>query len=866
MTPDERKLQAEMDDHLRSHAADLESQGLSPAEAMRQARIAFGSVEAIKEECREQRPGNWLFDLGRDMHYAWRMLRRSPVLAATAVLSLGLGIGANTAIFTLIDCLMLRSLPVERPGELFAVKWQSKKHPDDAVLRFSNGSSSGDKDGNVANYFSLASYGALRGKMQVAGFLEANAASVRVDGPAESAQVQLVSGNYFNMLGVKAYRGRLLLPADDEANSAPVAVVSHRFWRKHQEIVGTNIRINNKDFQVIGVTPPEFFGHEIGTYPDLEIALSKVATMGGPVDERLLPTFWWVKMIGRFPVTPDLGPLNATLVHSFVAVPSSADTTPALRLEPAAQSLSGLRREFSEPLFVLMLMVTLVLFIASANVANLLLARAVAREKEIQIRLALGASAGRLTRQFLAEFLVLSLLGAALSLGIAYVLVQAILPLVPGEGEVTLLDNSPLNLRILGFTTSVSLFTTVLFGLWPARQAARSRLATGSPKRFSGALVVMQVAFTTVLVLGAGFFVQSLRNLNDQPLGFVRERLLLFSVDVLQAGVPAAAAPAFYLELQRRIRELPGVSAASASLVRPMTGGGYYNQIALGNNKFVQSALHPSLPGYQEALGVGLRAGRMLTASDSLDRVVINETLATKIFGQGNAIGGTFEIGGLPPRKMVEVVGVARNARYERIRGEAPGVLYRHLDPATDFRGGALTYVVRTTQDPAKLLPEIRKTASSMNRDMPLVDVRTLEEQVDELLRPERLFALLCGGFAGLALLLAALGLFGVLAYRVNRRQTEIGIRLALGAPRFALWRMVLMEGWRWLAIGTAMGVLAAYQGVTYVQSFIYGLQVAELRNWVAPLATLFLVGTAAVAIPAWRACRVDPMVALRQD
>ena len=860
MTPEDRKLQAEMDDHLRAHAADLEAQGLPPAEAMRQARIAFGSVESIKEECRDQRPGNWLFDLGRDMHYAWRMLRRSPVLAATAVLSLGLGIGANTAIFTIIDCLMLRSLPVERPEELFAVKWQSKKHPDDAVIRSANGSSQG-KDLMVANFFSVASYDAIRAKIQVAGFLEPSSASVRVDGPAETARVQLVSGNYYSLLGVNAYRGRLLLPSDDEANATPTAVVSHRFWRKHPEIVGTSIRINNREFQVVGATPPEFFGHEIGVYPDIATPLRQSITA-----ELSSPLFWWVKLIGRFETKPDLEPLNALLVHSLVATPSSADTTPALRLEPAADSLSGLRRQFSEPLRILMLMVALVLFIASANVANLLLARAVAREKEIQIRLALGASVSRLTRQFLAEFLLLALLGAAFSLGIAYALVQAILPLVPGRGEIALLDNSPLNLRILGFTTSVSLFITILFGLWPARQAAKTRLVTGSPKRFSGALVVMQVALATVLVLGAGFFVKSLRNLNDQPLGFLRERLLLFSVNVLQTGTPSAAAGPFYLELQRRIRQLPGVSQASASLVRPMTDGGYYSRIILPDKKFVQAALHPSLPGFQEALGVGLRAGRMLTASDPLDRVVINETLARKVFGQGNPVGASLQLGGRPPFKMVEVVGVARDARYERIRGDIPGVLYRLLDPATDFRGGALTFAVRTAQDPNKLLPEIRKIASDMNHDMPLVDVRTLDEQVDDLLRQERLFALLCGGFAGLALLLAALGLFGVLAYRVNRRQTELGIRLALGAPRFGLWRMVLMEGWRWLAIGTAAGVLAAYQGVSYVQSFLYGLQAAEFQNWVTPLATLFLVGTAAIAIPAWRACRVDPMVALRND
>lgn len=878
MNPKDQELNAELDHHLRALTADLEKKGHSPAEALRRARLAFGPLESIKDECRDERRGNWLFDLGRDMRHALRMLRRSPVLAAVAVLSLGLAIGANTAIFTLIDCLLLRSLPVEAPEQLQVVKWTSAKHPDDAVVKTMNGSVD-DDHGYVGDPFSYPAYLALRAQMPLAGYLRADLCAVRAGGAAETAMVQPTSGNYYALLGVRPFRGRLLVGADDASNAPPVAVVSYRYWTRSlaadPAAIGRTLQINNRQFQIVGVTPAEFFGHEIGSYPDITIPLTQVTVLGGSVAEKNQPftnrMFWWVKLITRAPVA-EVGRLNATLVNSLAVPPGRPETTPSLRFEPAAESLSGVRREFSEPLRILMFMVALVLVIASANVANLLLARAVAREKEITTRLALGASTGRLMRQFLAEFLVLACLGSLLSLAIAYGLVQAILPLVPGRGEVAILESGPWNPRILAFTAGVSLLVTLLFGLWPARQAAFRRLSATTPKlRLTGALVVGQVALATVLILGAGLFVQTLRNLYNSQLGFAKDRLILFTVDVLQTGAATKAAYPFYREMQRTLAALPGVEAVSASQVRPLTNGGYWNRAhsapGAGVEKRFGTAVHPSLPGYLETLGVAVTQGRTLTEGDGpLHRVVINDVFAEKMFATPNPIGQTFRLAGDPKAPLFEVVGLARNARYEKVRGELSPIVYRVLVPDSDFDYGEMTFAVRTYSNPASLLPAIRETVARLNPNLPLVEVRTLDQQIEDHLRQERLFALLCGGFAVLAVVLAALGLFGVLAYRVNRRQAELGIRLALGAPRLRLWWMVVGEGWRWLAIGLGIGAVGAKYSTSLVQKFLYGLQAEEYANWAAPIAVLVLVGTMAVAVPAWRACRVDPMVALRQD
>lgn len=878
MSRADQQLNDEFEHHLRLRAEELERTGLSPSEALRQARLEFGPVESLKEECREQRPANWLFDLGRDMRHTFRMLRRSPVLAAAAVLSLGLGIGGNTAIFTLIDALLLRELPVERPSELFAVKWRAGKEPPIQMINGAIYNAPAGETGTVGNPFSFAAYEQLRGQMTVAGFLEPQLASVRANGSAESASVQAVSGNYHQLLGVPPFLGRLLRGDDDSPGAPPIAVVSHRYWANQlagdPQAVGRTIRINNYAFEVVGVTPLAFYGHEVGAYPDLTIPLRQIPLLGGHLQEKDQPFtnagYWWVKLLARVPNAPaSLERQNAAFLASLSEAPPDAQTTPTLRLEPAADSLSDIRRQFSEPLRLLMGMMILVLFIASANVANLLLARAVSRDREILVRLSLGASAGRLMRQFLAEFLVLALLGAVFAMLFANGLVGVLIPLLPGHREIQLLDGGGVNLRILAFTAAIALLVTLLFGIWPARQAATRQLQPGLPHRrtrFTGALLVSQVALATVLIVGAGLFAATLRNLYRTEFGFNKERLILFTVDALQAGTKPAQAYSYYRDFQRRLEALPGVSMASASVVRPLSGGGWWDSGGLPSSaKPVQYAVHPSLPGYQETLGLQLRAGRLLVEADQkapVPRTVINQTLARKLFGTEDAVGRTFHHGRRGTGPLSEVVGVVADARYENVRGNWIPTLYCLLHPDRDFDAGDLTFVVRTAVEAASLAPAIRQLAP----ELPIVDLRTMDQQVDTLLRQERLFALLCGGFALLALLLASLGLFGVLSYRVNRRQTELGIRLALGAPRFALWRMVVAEGWRWVATGAMLGILGATQLTKLVQSYLYGLQAADPAHWVAPLALLLASAALAVALPAWRACRLDPMAALRRE
>jgi len=882
MSKADQQLHDEFEHHLRMRAEELERTGLSPAEALRQARLEFGPIESIKEECREQRPANWLFDLGRDIRHTLRMLRRSPVLSAAAVLSLGLGIGGNTAIFTLIDSLLLSELPVERPSELFAVKWKAEKDPplrmiDGAVEKAPLG-----ETGTIGNPFSFAAYEQIREQMPVAGFINPQLASVSADGRAESATVQAVSGNYHSLLGVPPYRGRLLRGDDDSAGAPRVAVVSYRYWKNQLNsdpaAVGRTVRINSHVFEVAGVTPPSFYGHEVGAYPDLTIPLRMVPLLGGHLQEKDQPFsnsgYWWVKLIARIPNgSPPTERQNAAFLASLSEQPADAQSTPALRFEPAAKSLSDVRRHSSAPLQVLMGMTLLVLVIASANVANLLLARAVARDKEIVVRLSLGASAGRLMRQFLAEFLVLALFGAALAVLFASGLVSLLVPLLPGHREVHLLNDGAPNLHILLFTAAIALLVTLFFGLWPAHQAATRQLQPSLPKRkarFTGALLVSQVALATVLIVAAGLFAATLRNLYQTEFGFAKERLVLFTVDALQSGTKPAQAYPFYRDLQRRLEAMPGVTMASASLIRPMSGGGWWDAGRLaGVSQLVRYAVHPSLPGYQETLGLHLQTGRLLVEADQnapVPRVVLNQTLARALFGTEDAVGRTFQHGGRGSGPLAEVVGVVADARYENVRGKWTPTLYRLLIPARDFEFGNLTFVVRTAVEPSSLATAIRTTVRDLNPDLPVVDLRTMDQQIDTLLRQERLFALLCGGFALLALLLASLGLFGVLSYRVNRRQTELGIRLALGAPRFALWRMVVAEGWRWVAAGAVLGLLGAAQLTKLVQSYLYGLDASDPSNWIAPLALLLASAAIAVAVPAWRACRLDPMTALRRD
>jgi predicted permease len=878
MSRADQQLHDEFEHHLRLRAEELERAGIPPTEALRQARLEFGPIESLKEECREQRPANWLFDLGRDMRHTLRMLRRSPVLAAAAVLSLGLGIGGNTAIFTLIDSLLLSELPVERPSELYAVKWKAEKDPP---MRMANGAV--DKaplgeSGSIGNPFSYPAYERLRDQMTLAGFQNAQLANVNATGHAESTSVQAVSSNYHSLLGVPPYRGRLLRLTDDQPGAPAVAIASYRYWKNQLAsdplAIGRTIRINSHAVELVGVTPPSFYGHEVGAYPDLTVPLRQVPLLGGALREKDQPftnaDFWWVKLIARLPnAASPTDRQNAALLASLSTAPSDPQSTPTLRFEPAAASLSEIRRQFSEPLQVLMGMMVLVLFIASANVANLLLARAVARDKEILVRLSLGASPGRLMRQFLAEFLVLALLGSILAVVFANGLVGLLIPLLPGREEIQLLDGGAPNVRILAFTASVALLVTLLFGIWPARQAATRQLQPGLPQRktrLTGALLVSQVAIATVLIVGAGLFAATLRNLYRTEYGFDKQRLLLFTVDALQAGTKPTDAYPFYREFQRRLEALPGVTLASASFIRPMGGGGWWDTCRVpGNPKPVPYAVHPSLPNYPETLALQLRAGRLLVEADQkapIQRVVINQSLARKLFGTEDAVGRTFQQGWRDSGPLTEVVGVVADARYEHVRGDWTPTAYRLLVPDKEFEYGELNYVIRTAVDPTTLATAIR----ALNPNLPLVDLRTMDQQVDTLLRQERLFALLCGGFALLALLLASLGLFGVLSYRVNRRQTELGIRLALGAPRFALWRMVVAEGWRWVAAGAVLGLLGAAQLTKLVQSYLYGLEAADPSNWLAPLGLLLASAAVAVALPAWRACRLDPMTALRRE
>ena len=878
----DRELAEEMKLHLELKARENLAGGMSAEEAQYAARRQFGNQTLLQEVSREMWGIRSIETLFQDLRYGVRMLLKHKIFTTVAALSLALGIGANTAIFSLIDAALLKSLPVRDPEQLYLI------------------THAGERGVTEANNFPF--FEQLRDHSQSFDGMLAfnpNQWKVTLNGETEIVAGQVVTGNYFSVLGVNALLGRTLTIEDDKIPKGhPVAVISYAYWQRHfgkdPGVLGKTITINLTPFTIIGVTPPEFFGLQVGRSAEISVPMSmhSLVGSGANLSER---KFWWnLPILGRlkFGVKPEQARAELDLLQQqFLA---DAGTRPDRRkdffarveLMPAHNGLAELRKQFSSPLQVLMCIVGIVLLIACANVANLLLARATVRQKEISVRLALGASRLRLIRQLLTESLLLALLGGGLGLLLAYWGAQFLLSFIPPKGAPLTLQLSP-DTRILVFTAAVSLLTGILFGLAPAWRATRVSLNAGLKDKthnlggsqarlgFGKALIVSQIALSLLLLVGAGLFVRSLQKLRQVETGFNNwDHTLLVSVDCYGTAYKGAKLSALHHELLERMNALPGVRSASLSTATPIRGGVDATRIFVSgespHSEIEDVNVNVVAPMYFETMGIPLVAGRGFSTQDSEQSpkvAVVSESMARRYFPNENPLGRRFSLTKQEAGEEREIIGVVKDAKFDGLRKENTRIVY--LSHKQDWTRPSITFALRTAVDPAGLIATVRQAIQSVGNDIPVTKFRTLAAQMDEALAQERLVATLSGFFGLLALLLACVGLYGLMGYAVSRRTNEIGIRMALGAHACDIVRLVMREVLLLVALGIGIGLAAALATArlaTTMFTLLFGLAPSDPLT--ITLATLLLIGVAALAgyLPARRASRVDPQVALRNE
>ena len=885
----EREMQDEMRIHLELYQADLRRRGLPEAEARRRAFADFGSPDARKEECREALGLRLFDDLRGDVAYAVRLLRRSPAFTTVAFLSLALGIGANTAIFSLIDAVLMKTLPVENPQSLFFVD--------------NSGGKSGGSSGPPYPCFER-----LRDHNR---FLSGIAAfshrqfKVSIDGIPERVRGQYASGSYFDLLGVRAIHGRVLTSADDAAPGrggpdGPVAVISEAFWTRRfardPSVIGKNVQVETQWVTIVGVTPPGFFGLQVGMPVDITVPMMLV--------EQGLQSkqSWWLSVIAR--VAPgatveqaraDLDALWDVYMTEEAGMPRerrARDYFSGLVLVPAARGANELRRTYSEPLLIVMGIVGVVLLIGCANVANLLLARAAARQTEIAIRLAIGASRGRLIRQLLTEGVVLVSLGAAAGLLFARWGASFLVAVLAGPAQRVVLEPR-FDLRVLGFTAGVSIATAMLFSLAPALRATDvgaakpgSAVRSTPQNRLGGALVVVQVTLSVLLLCGGALFVRTLHNLNGVDFGFDRDGILSMQVDATVPGravrqkTPAeiradhARLGALWRGFMERLHQVPGVSSAGvAAGMSPLSGLIRGVKIAIdgpapGPVKDRGIRINQVTDRYLETVGIRLLAGRSFTPhdrSDSLRVAILNQTAARAFFGRESPLGRKVNFPGQRVEDQYEIVGVAADAHYQDLRTPDQPMIYVPLEQAIDPITGAILFV-RGAGDVLRLVPSIRASVAETVPGGFVSGIATIEQQVEMSLVRERMLALLATFFSVLALLLAYVGLYGVMSYRVARRTREIGIRIAIGARQPSVIWMMVRETLLLVTIGAALGTLASLGVSRLVAAQLFGVTPRDPVAIAVALSVLGCVTLIAGYVPARRASRIDPVKALRAE
>jgi predicted permease len=884
----ERDLDRELQFHLDRHVADLMRAGLSREQATRQARLALGGPEQVKEATRDAWGARWIEDASRDARLALRGMVRAPGFTVAVVLTLGVGIGATTAVWSITDALLRRSLPVERPDELYALL---RTGIDDDHYRLSYPRFRRFQQ-EIAEIAPMAAVSAV------------SRVYAGIDAQPEAVQLQLVSGEYFRMLGVPASLGRVFADGDASAAGAnPIAVLSHGFWSRRfggdSSVIGRTITLNRSAFTIVGVAAPGFQGLTIGQTLDLWAPVTMQHEVGHRTDassdnadseQPWVPQegVSWLTALVRVPpelrtqVATRLGTRFRSELPDELADRDSASRAHRLNerlvLEARPRGFSPLRDSFGEPLRILMGAVGLLLLIACANIAGLLMARGAVRRQEVALRVSLGARPSRLVRQLLAESLLLAALGGALGIVMAQWGSMAIVRRVFSGASIVPLDVS-LNAGVLGFAAVTTLATGLLFGIAPALQASRGATyygtrgvratAAGQGHRvpLGRILVASQIALSLLLVTSAGLVLRSLVNIMGIDAGYEDSSVITARLDLRSGGYPVEQLPSLYERLQREVAAVPGVRSVSLSAYGVLTGfqriSGFTvpgRTLAPGTNSAQENFVSPE---FFSTVGMRLLRGREFTAldRDGAPRVaIVSESMARRFFGSTDVVGARFGFG-TPPE--FEIVGVVADARVNNVR-QVPRLVFYPL--AQGSREYIYSLEARVTSTPAGIANAIRSAIGRVDAGIPVGAVRSLRDTLDSQLWRERLVVRLAGAFGLIALLIAAIGLYGVVAYSASRRTNEMGVRLALGASPTGVRRLVLGDSLVTVLLGIGLGVALSIPALRLTRALLFGVSPHDPASLAVAAILLLITGLLAAAVPAWRASRIDPIAAIRAE
>ena len=865
----DRELEREMAMHVDQLTRALVASGLSEADARRAARIEFGSPVLVTERCRDARRVTVIHDFVSDTRYAFRLLRRSPGFAITAILSLALGIGANTAIFSLVDAVLLRALPVERPRELVFLQIRGA-----------------DRANGAPPY---PSFDRIRSASPAFAGLTAFATDqlrVEIDGGVEQVFGQVASGNYFDVLGVKPALGRLMNAADEQL-APPVAVIGYSYWQRRfggvPDVIGRPITYRNRTYTIVGVAPSGFAGVDPGRMVDLTFPITAEGNLLANTET------WWFEAFGRLSPGASVAQATAQADTVFQSFMNEHFSDPEMRKKhfnrvevvPASHGTSGLRSRFSRPLLLLTLVAGIVLLIACANVGNLLLARGSARGHEFAVRLATGAGSGRLIRQLLTETVWLFAISAAAGLGVAYGASQGLTSFFAVGRNPILLDIH-YDWTLAAFAAAIALAAGLLTGVWPAMRALRNdphaaikdghaRVAGSRHVRTTGRwLVSGQVALSLMLLVTAVLFARTIINLRSVDLGFSGSGILTMSLDpAISAPMAAAGREQFWASVLERVRGLAGVRAASLSVLTPLSGRDTGKRVTVPGFEPLSQMdrtihLNHVSDDYFRTFGIAIRAGRAFTEADAKSAVkvaVINEAAAAAYFAGRSPIGQILDFGNA---NVHQIVGVVQDAKHMNVRAAAPRFafvpIWQRVDPIS-----RITLAVASDQPRAALARAVTAEAQRVHPSTLVSDVIGVEEQIDATLVSERLLSTLALAFAALALGLAALGLYGVLSYSVARRRTEFGVRMALGAARARVAAGVVRDVLMQVTIGLVIGLPLAVATARSARGLLFEVTPGDFWNYAVSVVLLAIVACLAAWLPARRACLVDPAETLRR-
>jgi predicted permease len=919
----EQEMQDEIDAHLEMQIEDHLRLGMSPEEARYLALRKFGGVEQVKETHRERRSLAPVETFVRDLKYGFRMLRRSPGVTAVAVLSLALGIGANTALFSVVDAVLLKTLPVEDPERLLVFEWQAGRQ-----YRMSGMSGTSNVDGPPGTRsLSLFRYDVFEKvhRAQSAtpesplsdlfAFAPLPELTAKLGDQAEIIDGQAVSGNYFTGLRLNPTLGRAITTDDDRPGAAPVVVLSYRLWQDrfdaNPNVIGQQFKLNQQSLTIVGVTPRGFNGTlQVGFNPAVTVPLSIEPLLRGDnsnLATATSPGVWWLNVMGRLKpgateeqVLQSLnGAFQTAALEAMPPPRKSSDPAqlapkdyPRLMFEPGNLGMMDRRKTYASTIYGLFIVVALVLLIACANLANLLLARSTMRRPEISVRVAIGAGRWRLIRQLLTESLLLATLGGAVGVVFAFWGKSALVALT--DNETGLLPNGvelSLNWRVLVFTFAVSLLTGVLFGFVPAWRATtldltttlkESSRTTGRVSGLSKGLLVVQVALSALLLVGAGLFIRTLYNLQRIKLGFNPENLLVFRLQPERAGYKEAQLLRFYQQLFDRLDHLPSVSGATFARVELVANENWSNSFLLPGETVDTTAEHDTMrqmvrENYFATMEVPFVRGRQFTPHDNLNApvAIVNQTFEHEYFPNADVLGKRIRFN---DDSEVEIIGVVADTKYDRQRDENQPLVYTpwRQEPANI---GEMHFALRTN-DPATLAEQVRRVVRELDSNLPVTQVGTQSARAEATLGQERLYARLLSFFGLLALVLAAIGLFGVLAYSVSQRTKEIGIRMAFGAQVAQVIRLVIWQGMKLVLLGLVVSASIGYvlKRLLEHQYFapdswqqqmaqqLYGVSISDPLTLIAIATLLLLVALLSCWLPARRAAKVDPLVALRYE